>query len=70
MLWNLDTKTWDGTTCAVAGRNLTQTEWKRYLPGEHYRRTCAGRDRWITTAMTMGEIELGVEIPRPGLSRR
>jgi hypothetical protein len=23
-----------------AGRNLTRTEWTRYLPGEKYRRTC------------------------------
>jgi hypothetical protein len=26
--------------CALAGRNLTQVEWGRYLPDEPYRMTC------------------------------
>ncbi len=26
--------------CTVAGRDLTRTEWDRYLPGEPYRRVC------------------------------
>jgi WD40 repeat protein len=28
------------TACALAGRNLTDTEWQRYLPDEPYHRTC------------------------------
>jgi WD40 repeat protein len=26
--------------CRLAGRNLTPEEWKRYFPGEDYRKTC------------------------------
>jgi WD40 repeat protein len=29
--------------CALAGRNLTRSEWERFLPGKAYRRTC---DQW------------------------
>src|SRR6202040_1304254 len=32
--------------------------------------TCPGRGRRITTAMTIGEIGLGVDTPSPGLSLR
>jgi hypothetical protein len=32
--------------------------------------TCAGRGRRIATAMTIAEIGLGVEMPRPGLFLR
>lgn len=31
---------WLAQACAVAGRDLTQDEWSRYLPGRPYRRTC------------------------------
>ncbi|MFY9579581.1 MAG: hypothetical protein WAQ33_09675, partial [Gaiellaceae bacterium] len=27
--------------CNLVGRNLTRSEWKQYLPGKSYRRTCA-----------------------------
>jgi len=41
MRWNIDSAQWRTTACAVAGRNLTRTEWEQYLPkGERYRATC------------------------------
>jgi len=38
--WNLDIAHWTDTACRLAGRNLTQAEWTRYLPAEPYRSTC------------------------------
>jgi len=29
--------------CNLVGRNLTRSEWKQFLPGKSYRRTC---DQW------------------------
>ena len=41
-LWNIDPASWPGIACERAGRNLTPTEWERYLPaGEPYRATCS-----------------------------
>ena len=40
MFWNLDPAVWKDRACEVAGRNLTRTEWQRYLPDEDYRVTC------------------------------
>jgi WD40 repeat protein len=39
-IWDVDIERWVATACRIAGRNLTQAEWHRYLPGEPYRRTC------------------------------
>lgn len=40
-VWNVDTAHWGDKACDAAGRNLTQDEWRRYLPpGEPYRPTC------------------------------
>jgi WD40 repeat protein len=40
-LWNFDTTTWPAIACERAGRNLTQEEWRRYIPaGEPYHVTC------------------------------
>jgi WD40 repeat protein len=36
--WNLED--WKGIACNLAGRNLTQTEWEQFFPGEEYRETC------------------------------
>ena len=33
---------WLGLACTVAGRDLTQAEWDRYLPDRPYRPVCAG----------------------------
>ena len=30
--WNIDPSRWRDEACALAGRNLTQAEWHRYLP--------------------------------------
>jgi WD40 repeat protein len=32
MVWDLDTTTWRARACAIAGRNLTAAEIRRYLP--------------------------------------
>ena len=34
---------WLKEACAIAGRNLTRTEWSRYLPDRRYERTCTNR---------------------------
>jgi WD40 repeat protein len=39
-IWDVGVERWMATACRIAGRNLTQTEWRRYLPGEPFRRTC------------------------------
>jgi WD40 repeat protein len=40
-IWSLDPDDWAEAACDVAGRNLTQAEWDRYLPtGEPYHVTC------------------------------
>jgi WD40 repeat protein len=39
--WEVSPDGWVERACAIAGRDLTQDEWQRYLPGEEYRRTCA-----------------------------
>jgi WD40 repeat protein len=36
----VDADTAQRQACAVAGRNLTRAEWRRYLPGREYERTC------------------------------
>jgi DNA-binding SARP family transcriptional activator/WD40 repeat protein len=42
-LWNADPTSWVKIACAIAGRNLTRSEWRSYLPDLPYRRTC---DSW------------------------
>jgi len=39
-LWHIDPAWWRARACAIAGRNLTQDEWSRNLPGEPYNATC------------------------------
>ncbi|MFL6239258.1 MAG: AAA family ATPase [Actinomycetes bacterium] len=38
--WDLDPAGLSRQACGLAGRNLTKLEWRRYLPGQTYRRTC------------------------------
>ncbi len=38
----LDAEGWLARACDVAGRDLTQAEWDRYLPGTPYRPVCPG----------------------------
>jgi hypothetical protein len=41
LLWDLDPDGWQATACQLAGRNLTPTEWNRYLSDAGpYRATC------------------------------
>ena len=39
-VWDIDPSSWRDRACSIAGRNLTQDEWKKYLPDRPYRRTC------------------------------
>ncbi len=36
----IDPARWLALACTIAGRDLTQAEWDRYLPGTPYRRVC------------------------------
>ena len=38
--WAVTPDAWRDEVCAVAGRNLTQAEWARYLPDVPYEKTC------------------------------
>jgi WD40 repeat protein len=38
--WPTSLTSWEQRACAVAGRNLTQQEWTRYLPGQDYAPVC------------------------------
>jgi WD40 repeat protein len=40
MQWSLEPATWASAACAIAGRELTATEWARFLPNEPQRPTC------------------------------
>jgi WD40 repeat protein len=40
IVWDLDLRSWRRRACAIAGRNLTRTEWEQYVGAEPYRRTC------------------------------
>ena len=39
----MDTDAWIDHACEVAGRDLTEDEWNRFLPNQAYRRTCTDR---------------------------
>lgn len=39
LAWAIDETLWRSQACALAGRNLTRTEWDRYVGGQ-YRATC------------------------------
>jgi len=40
MVWDFDPAHWASLACTFAGRNLTQAEWKQYLPDRRYQITC------------------------------
>ena len=40
LIWEVDEDSWKRRGCAIAGRNLSLTEWRRYLPGRPYEKTC------------------------------
>ncbi len=40
-IWDLDPQHWQRESCAIAGRNLTRSEWSRYLGAlGPYHQTC------------------------------
>ena len=39
----MSVESWIDRACTVAGRDLTEAEWDRYLPTRPYRRTCSDR---------------------------
>jgi WD40 repeat protein len=41
LVWNMNPASWEATACQIAGRNLSQAEWKQYRPGHLYRMTCS-----------------------------
>jgi hypothetical protein len=42
MLWAVELDVLTEIACDVAGRNLTNEEWERYLGDEPYHETCPG----------------------------
>jgi WD40 repeat protein len=40
IFWDLRAASWEARACALAGRNLTRTEWDQFVGGD-YRRTCS-----------------------------
>jgi WD40 repeat protein len=40
ILWDIDPESWIRRACAIAGSNLTQSEWQQYFGQEPYRKTC------------------------------
>lgn len=42
LVWDVDPKSWQARACQIANRNLSRTEWERYLGDEPYRPTCPG----------------------------
>jgi hypothetical protein len=42
-LWDVDPASWLKRACAVAGRPLTQQEWREFLPGRPYQPSCRTR---------------------------
>jgi DNA-binding SARP family transcriptional activator/class 3 adenylate cyclase/WD40 repeat protein len=40
LVWSMDPTSWQASACEIAGRNLSQAEWKRYRSGHPYRVTC------------------------------
>lgn len=41
ILWDLEPEAWMARACTLAGRSLSQSEWKQYVGAEPYRNTCA-----------------------------
>ncbi len=41
LTWDLDHRSWIAAACRLAGRPLTQQEWRNYLPNRPFERVCA-----------------------------
>ncbi len=44
ILWDTNLKSWQERACIIAGRSLTEDEWKAFLPDEPYRPACRPYD--------------------------
>ncbi|HEU5242497.1 MAG TPA: WD40 repeat domain-containing protein, partial [Ornithinibacter sp.] len=42
LTWSLDPRSWVATACRLAGRDLTEQEWRSYLGERPYERVCGG----------------------------
>ena len=40
LLWDISPESWEARACLRIGRNLTESEWDKYLSGTTYRQTC------------------------------
>jgi WD40 repeat protein/class 3 adenylate cyclase len=40
-VWDVDPQHWSAHACAVAGRDLSEQEWERFLPDRPYQHVCA-----------------------------
>ena len=40
ILFRFDFQAVQNRLCGLVGRNLTQSEWNQFLPGQPYQRTC------------------------------
>jgi hypothetical protein len=40
LLWDVNPTSWLKRACAVAGRRLSQQEWRDFLPGRPYQPSC------------------------------
>jgi len=39
-VWDTDPSSWERRACQIAGRSLTEAEWRLYLPNRPYQSTC------------------------------
>ncbi len=39
--WPVTVQSWEQHACAVAGRNFTQAEWRRFVGGRSYAKVCS-----------------------------
>ena len=40
LTWDLDPRSWTAAACRLAGRDLSEAEWRTYLPSRPFARTC------------------------------
>jgi hypothetical protein len=41
VIWDVDLTHWKQLACQIAGRNLSLSEWHRYLHDQTYQATCS-----------------------------
>lgn len=72
--WNLDHASWIELGCRVANRNLSWSEWRQYIGGGDYRRTCASNPphssfyEWGLTLLAAGDFAEGEAVLRKALA--